>query len=104
MSNIENKILKNHYYLAQLVGSLSCIDREKSDFDISHMKEGQILTFRRLVLDHSKIPKDKHIFRLGEMRQLIIVSKDLAYKIYRVHNCRGMIFQIMEEYGAEFRE
>ncbi|NOZ55059.1 MAG: hypothetical protein GXP08_18285, partial [Gammaproteobacteria bacterium] len=77
--------------------------REKSDYEESSMAKGQVLYFKRLMLDAKKIPKDKHIFRLGEKNELIIVSHDLGYEIYKTHNCRGMIFQIIEEYGKEFR-
>ena len=99
----KGRLVEKPYYLAQLVGSLPCLDWKNSDYENNDLIEGQVLYFRRLVLDAEKIPKNKHIFRLGEKEELIIVSHDLGYEIYRTHNCRGMIFQVIEEYGKEFR-
>ncbi len=56
-----------------------------------------------LVLDESKIPEGKMIFRLGEMTELLIATEDLAIDIKRTHGCNGIFFVAIEEYGIEFR-
>jgi len=101
--NHKGKVEKETFYIANLLGSLRCMDLEQSDAAQSSMEKDQMRRIRRLVLDPEKIPEAKKIFRLGEMKQLIIVRKDLAVEIYRTQGCRGMIFQDMEEFGEEFR-
>lgn len=102
--NHKKRIEKKQYYLAHLLLSVPCLDTDESEYKKSAMDEDQMLRVSRLVLDTSKIPEGKKILRLGEMKKLILVRRDLAVEIYREHECRGMLFQKIELYGEEFRD
>ena len=101
--NHKKRIVEKQYYLANLIGSLECVDREKSEFFINHIRKDQIFRFQRLVLDESKIPDGKSIFRLGEQTEQIMVNEPLALKIVKEVKCNGLMFRILESFGAEFR-
>jgi hypothetical protein len=90
------------YFIANLLGTVECVDREKSQFRTSAIRPDQIFTFFRLVLDTSKIPPEARIFRLKEASNLVIAREDLADDILNA-GCDGMMFLEMEAYGAEFR-
>jgi hypothetical protein len=101
--DLKGRITKKPYFLANPIGTVDCMDRKKSEFDEDTVARGQVQRFRRLVLDESKIPADRQIFRLASQKELVLVRKDLAYELYRVHEFRGMIFQTLESFGEAFR-
>jgi hypothetical protein len=98
----KKKVVPESYYLANLVGVLSCMDKGKSDFSLSNI-DGQVRRFRHLVLDNSKIPEGTQVFRLADMSHLYLVCCDLAVKIKRQEMCTGMRFLHLEDYGKEWR-
>lgn len=95
---------KRRYYCANVLEYVSCVDHDQSDYRTNNLLKDQIFRFKKLVLDESKIPPEKKIFRLGEMKHLIIVEETLANEIITVNNCSGMLLQEMERFGAEFRK
>jgi hypothetical protein len=101
--NLKGRMVKDSYYIANPIGWVDCMDRARSDFDESPVVRGQVRRFRRLVLNDQKIPDDRQLFRLATQKELVLVRKDLAYEIYRVHECRGMLFQKLETFGEEWR-
>jgi len=101
--NTKGKNVGKKYYIANLVGSLMCMDADQSDFEQSNLDKKQVSWFRRLVLDESKIPEDKQVIRLGEMTELLLVSEELAIKIVREGKCSGVSLTYIEDYGEEFR-
>ncbi|MBJ6761551.1 hypothetical protein JGU66_12310 [Myxococcaceae bacterium JPH2] len=89
------------YYLMNLLDTLDCVDLEKSKFERAVIDPSLIMTFFLLVLDESRIPEDKKLFRLKESPELIIIREDLAQGILDTdHN--GMMFLEMHEYGKEW--
>ncbi|WP_141589656.1 DUF1629 domain-containing protein [Myxococcus sp. AB056] len=96
------KVLTTPYYIANVLGTVACMDAKKSDFDMSAISKTQVLHFRRLVLNEKKIPKDVKIFRLAEQTRLILVREDLGQRIVD-EDCLGVLFQEMEDFGSEFR-
>lgn len=100
--NHKGHVVQQPYFIANLLSTVECVDRERSQFQASAIRPDQIFTFFRLALDTSKIPPDAKIFRLKEARNLIIVREDLADDILN-SGCDGMMFLEMEAYGAEFR-
>jgi len=58
---------------------------------------------RRLVLDEKKIPDNTKLFALKEEPDLWLISRELGVKIYSEHDCRGMIFIKLEDYGKMWR-
>ncbi|WNZ61935.1 hypothetical protein QEG98_39900 [Myxococcus sp. MxC21-1] len=97
------KVLTTPYYIANVLGSVACMNAKKSDFDMNDITKDQVLYFRRLALNEKKIPKDVKIFRLAEQTSLILVREDLGQRIVD-EDCLGMLFQELEDFGSEFRE
>ncbi|MBZ4417958.1 imm11 family protein [Myxococcus sp. RHSTA-1-4] len=100
--NQRGRFVQEPYFIVNPVGTLECVAREKSRFWCSEIRPDQVFHFHNLVLDESKIPPDARLFRLKEKSNLFIVREDLGKDILRA-GCDGMIFQNIEDYGAEFR-
>jgi hypothetical protein len=102
LRNQKGKVVAKPYFLANVIGSVRCVDVKKSDFEMNRISKDQVSHFRRLVLDERKIPTSAGIFRLAEKTALVLVRQDLASAIIK-SGCTGMLFQELEEYGSEFR-
>ncbi|RKH46210.1 imm11 family protein [Corallococcus sicarius] len=96
------KTLDTPYFIANVLGTVACMDAKKSDFTMDSIIKDQVQRFRRLVLQEKKIPKDAKIFRLAEQSRLILIREDLGQTIID-EDCTGMIFQELEDYGSQFR-
>ncbi|WIG93268.1 DUF1629 domain-containing protein [Myxococcus sp. SDU36] len=97
------KVLTTPYYIANVLGTVACMDAKKSDFDMNDILKNQVLYFRRLVLNEKKIPKDVKLFRLAEQTRLILVRGDLGKRLVD-EDCLGVLIQELEDFGSEFRE
>ncbi|RKH68641.1 imm11 family protein [Corallococcus llansteffanensis] len=97
------KTLDTPYFVANVLGTVACMDAQKSDFTMDSIIKDQVHRFRRLVLQEKKIPKDAKLFRLAEKSRLILIREDLG-QIIIDEDCTGMIFQELGDYGSEFRE
>jgi hypothetical protein len=102
LKNQKGKVVAKPYFIANVIGSVRCVDLKRSDFEINRISKDQVSHFRRLALDEKKVPKDARIFRLAEKTALILVRQDLASAIIK-SGSTGMLFQELEEYGSEFR-
>jgi hypothetical protein len=94
---------KRAYHVMNLLDSIACVNRSRSDYDASHILKNQIARFRRLVLDESRLSPQAKLFRLTDMPDLVIVREDLATEI-QAARCTGMTFQPIDEYGSEYRD
>jgi len=101
--NQKGRLIKKPYYLAHLRLFIGAMDWDKSDFDINDIHPERAATIKRLVLDDKKIPNNTKLFALKEEPDLWLISRELAIKIYREHDCRGMIFTKLEDYGKMWR-
>ncbi|OJH34180.1 imm11 family protein [Cystobacter ferrugineus] len=97
------KVLDAPYFIANVLGTVACMDAKKSDFTMDPISKDQVHRFRRLVLQEKKIPKDTKIFRLAERSRLILVRENLGQTILD-EDCTGMFFQELDDYGSEFRK
>ncbi|WP_437605283.1 DUF1629 domain-containing protein [Sorangium sp. So ce834] len=94
---------KRTYQVMNLLGSVACLDRSRSDFDASHIVKDQVARFRTLVLDEARIGPHAKLFRLADMPDLVLIREDLAAEI-QAAMCTGMTFQRVEDYGSEYRD
>lgn len=101
LRNQKGRIVPNPYFIANPLGTVECVDRERSKFRTSAIRPDQVFRFYRLALDPAKIPADAKLFRLKEQTDLIIVRQDLADDIL-LAGCDGVLFQLMESYGEEW--
>ena len=103
LRNPKKKLVDKKYFVANVLKTVGCVDKEQSEFVMDAIDKGQVNYFTRLTLDEKKIPEDATLFRLGEKTDLVIIRSDLA-RVLLDAKCNGMMFIVMEEYGAEFRE
>lgn len=68
------------YFVANLVGTVECIDVERSEFSRSSAFPDSIFILRRLILDRARVPENTPLFRLNQMPQTLIVRADLVEK------------------------
>ncbi|TFZ02001.1 imm11 family protein [Ramlibacter humi] len=98
----EGRLIPQAYFVANVLGTVACVNREESKFTMNAILKDQVGRFQHLVLDEPAIPDGKKIFRLAELRTLIIARQDLAQAIVDA-DCTGMLFIPLKDYGAEFR-
>ena len=83
---------KRPYYVANLLDTVDCVDMEKSSYVMDSIIKDQVMYFKELILDESKIPEDKAIFRLKDKTDLIIINDPLSDAILDA-GCTGIDFQ-----------
>jgi hypothetical protein len=69
------------YSIANVLGTVDCLDLKKSEYTPSAMDEGLIMAFDRVVLDPKRIPRKPTLFRLKRMSDLLIVRSDLVARL-----------------------
>lgn len=99
--NQRGRIVQEPYFIANVVGSVECVDRQRSKYWTSEIRPDQVFRFYRLALNAEKIPPNAKLFRLKEQTDLVIVREELVDDILRA-GCDGMIFQEMDDYGREW--
>jgi len=85
------------YMIANIIGQISCIDREASDLEM-HSKFPDVIEFiNLLVLDDKKI-RDSLIFRLKEFTQVIVVH-DKIKNACTEQSISGITFYTPQNYS-----
>lgn len=90
------------YFIVNVLDVVDCIDIEKSSFEMNCINKDQVLYFDKLVLDVSKVPEDKSIFRLKDKTDQVIINHMLARKLLDA-GCTGIDFQCLEDNGSVHR-
>lgn len=72
--NHKRKVAASDLYLANVLGSVDCVDMGKTLGSRSALDDHQFRKIRRLVLDEERIPEGKPVFRLRANPALIAVS------------------------------
>jgi hypothetical protein len=101
VKNQRGRVLKEPYFIANLLGPGVPLDRKKSDVDWS-FRAGKVQRIRRLVLDSSTVPPDAKIFRLAEQGDVILVREDLVDQLFEGPS-EGAFFRELDDYGSEWR-
>ncbi len=83
------------YYIANVVGLVDCVDREKSE--LKYFDDGDIKRIRKLVLDQSRIPSKLRIFRLAKRTILTVVHQSVK-EVIESAGLTGCVFYRPEEY------
>lgn len=102
--NQRQRIVKKPYYIANLLKTIPCLDKKKSEFRMGSILKDQVARFYRCVLDESRIPEGTNIFRLKERKRLILLTVPFAKEIKYDHKCTGVVFERLESHGKEFRD
>ena len=69
------------YAIAHVLGTVDCVDLERSEYDRSSFSPEQFLVIRRLVLREDKIPEQRSLFRIKEYPRTFIIRVDLLEKL-----------------------
>jgi hypothetical protein len=94
---------RKRYFIANVLGELDCMDRGRSDLDVSDIDPDVADRIRTLVLDPAKIGVDVKLFRLKGAHHLFLVREDLCHEILDA-GMTGIFFLDPDEYGKEWRE
>ena len=73
----QDQVVSKEYAIVNVLGSVDCIDMEKSEIDMDSIIETQIYSIDNLVLDYDKIPEDASIFRATTKLDEIFVRDDV---------------------------
>ncbi len=104
LRNSKKRVSQEQYWIANLLDIVHCTDMKNSDYRMSFIEPGQVGRFRRLVLDESKIPEDKKIFRLGEEKTVIVVRYDLLLELIKDKpKGHAGAFRPLKNFGAKWR-
>lgn len=95
MLNPEDGSRYTDYKIANIVGHVDCVDKERSD--LKYWENGNIKRVRKLVLDESRIPPELKIFRLSSRRILTVVHESIRNAIISA-GITGCVFYKPENY------
>ena len=96
------QLVEEPYYILNILEVVSCVDHDKSDYEVSSFDDTKVHSFRHLYLDTDKIPKNANLFRLGEKTNLIIIRQNLS-DILVDAGMTGLNFVKLEDYGKQYR-
>jgi len=86
--------------IVNLLDNVSCMDMEKSQFKLDRSPPHDILKIRRLVLDESRIPADRHLFRMAEFETVFLISEPLR-DLFVADGLPAFLFQPSHEFDTE---
>lgn len=96
----EDGTVYDNFCTLNIMENIYCVDMEKSIVEKTYLSDGtELLDIRKLVLDESKIPKEKKIFHLGEEVVWLIVHQDVVDLVQAV-NPTGIKFIPVEEFNC----
>jgi hypothetical protein len=75
--NHKGRVASDDCYIANIIGTIDCVDHDKTVARQSHIRPGQFSRIFKLVLDSAKIPSNAKIFRLATKPIILIIRDDL---------------------------
>ncbi len=103
LRNQKQKLVPKPYYIANVLGSIECVNLKKSKYTRSEINPDQMHRIKKLVLDEQRIGAEANLFRLKERLRVFVAREDLGTSILDA-KCTGMIFQDLDDYGSEWRD
>jgi hypothetical protein len=79
--DLKGRPVKDLYFLVHPVGTVRCVDLDRSKYERDAMDPDLLLAIERLVLDPGRIPPDRSFFRLQESPRTYIIRDDLLDKL-----------------------
>lgn len=99
IANHRGEIVSPGHSIANFLDPVDCVDRARSELELSNTQAGRIDRIRSLVIDPAHVPSDRHAFRLGGSPRTVVVRHDLRRKIEDA-GLIGMIFVPSEEFDS----
>jgi hypothetical protein len=85
------------YFIVHPVDPVDCIDREHSVFEEDVILPGGIDSFKRLVIDETRVPAERQIFRLRGFWEITLVRRDTAEALDN-EKFTGLAWQRIQDY------
>ncbi|OLB14577.1 MAG: hypothetical protein AUH10_03720 [Gammaproteobacteria bacterium 13_2_20CM_66_19] len=96
----KGKVASKDYYILNPLELIDCIDRKKSKFRESRITPGRIAKFEKLVIDETRIPPDRSLFRMQGYPSIALASKALADDLIR-GNFSGLGWLALNKYPED---
>ena len=64
-------------YFVNVLGTIDCVDTEKTEGELSELMEGEYDSITKLFLLEDKIPSNANMFRISLVPQKLIVRDDI---------------------------
>jgi hypothetical protein len=93
------KVASNDYFIAHLLGSVDCMDRERSSFEPNPLNPDIFGVCDRLVLQDDKIPDDVELFRLSNGPTTYIARQSLKERLEKA-GIQGVSFIPESQYDS----
>lgn len=77
----KDRVVDARYSIAHVLGTVDCVDLDRSEYDRSSFSPEQFLVIRRLLLREDKIPEQLALFRIKEYPRAFIIREDLLDKL-----------------------
>jgi hypothetical protein len=74
----KERVASADYFIVHPVDPVECIDENQSEYKTKRNDPGSIRSISRLVLDETRIPADRSLFRLKRFWDITLVRRDLA--------------------------
>ncbi len=103
IKNHKGRLVEGLFYIANLLESVPCLDKNRSEFVIDALDKTQMDHISHLFLDEKMISEDIDLFRLSEMNTLFLIREDLVSKLKEAQ-ISGLNFIELEEYGKQYRK
>ncbi len=69
---------KGEFFIGNVIGSVDCVDRGRSEFVENPMRPGEFQFLRKLALATDRIDPERKLFRIRPMPRVLIIREDLA--------------------------
>lgn len=99
--NHRGKVASEDYCIANLLGSVDCMDREESVYRNSSLDPSVLSTCTKLVLREERIPEDVELFRLSNGLTTYIAGPSLKERLEARGLTKGVRFIPVEEYDSD---
>ncbi len=73
----QGRVVKEQYFIVNLLRSIPCFDRKRSNFETYPHKPDKISLIWSIQLLEEQIPEDAKLFRMAEATDFIIIRSDL---------------------------
>jgi len=95
--NQVTKQVRKDYYEANIIGLISCLDREKSEIEASPVNPRMIRGIPKMVLDEKRITGEL-LFRLQEVKGIIIAHERVKKAVEKA-KLTGVVFPPIKDYN-----
>lgn len=93
--NHKGRLQSSDYWIINVIGTLDCVDKEKSDIDYEDETRQEVIGVGTIVLDGKKLRGAPDLFRVPEQAEDIIAS-DRLYRILVAGKFSNLAFSPIE--------